>query len=603
MCGIVALVSEGPVADRLVEGLQRLEYRGYDSAGVATLVNGMLERRRAKGKLNELRQVLQLNPLNGSVGIAHTRWATHGQATAANAHPHMTDKVAVVHNGIIENHAELREELRAAGCEFESETDTEIISHLTTQQLQQGKTPLQAVEVVLKRLEGAFALAFIFQNYDNLVIAARQGSPLVIGFGDGEAAVGSDALVLAPWMNKICYLQDGDYATISINATTVYDKDGKMVERPIRQTHLNADATSKGEFRHFMLKEIHEQPQVVQATQSYLLQNQHEIDWSKVDKLSIVACGTSYYAGLVAKYWFEAIARMNVEVDIASEYRYRLPVLDSKDLLFVISQSGETIDTYSAMRMAQDSGCRTAAIVNVPESSIAREADHVFFSHAGPEIGVASTKAFTTQLVVLAYLALDAGRARGTLTDAQFKYYVDQLAQLPEFMHALLEDDTSIQELAKKLSAANYAIYLGRGSNFPIALEGSLKLKEITYIFSQAYPAGELKHGPIALIDENVPVVVVCPYDKWFAKTASNVQEVLARGGMVYCLTDTKGAEEFAKLDNQEQLEIFTMPVSDPFLNPILYAIPVQLLAYHTALLKGTDVDQPRNLAKSVTVE
>ncbi len=607
MCGIIGIVGNNPATPRLLEALKRLEYRGYDSAGIATLVNGGIDRRRAEGKLVNLDARISGEPLSGTTGIGHTRWATHGIPNEQNAHPHATDKVAIVHNGIIENFAELREEVAAAGCDLASETDTEVIAHLVTLQLNKGLSPKDAVFHTLQRLQGAFGLGFIFAGEHDLMIAARQGSPLALGFGDDEMYLGSDALALAPLTNRILYMEDGDWAVLTSNSADVYDAKGNAVDRPIRLTELSGAAIGKGGYEHFMLKEIYEQPQVIGDTlhslvnpaERRIIMPETDVDLAKADKLTLIACGTSYYACMTAKYWFESLARIPVEVDIASEYRYRDTVPPENGVAVFISQSGETIDTLAALRHAKSMGQKILSIVNAPESAIARESDAVLQTLAGPEIGVASTKAFTTQLTVLACLAVATAEARGTITSKEVADIVGALTEVPARAAEVLNHDDSIRELAVSIAEARDVLYLGRGTNYPIALEGALKLKEISYIHAEGYAAGEMKHGPIALIDKDVPIICIAPTDKLFEKTASNIMEVQARGGRVIVFSDAAGAERLRK--NAEA--VIALPSVNAFVSPILYAIPVQLLAYHVAVLKGTDVDQPRNLAKSVTVE
>ncbi|MFO1188115.1 MAG: glutamine--fructose-6-phosphate transaminase (isomerizing) [Alphaproteobacteria bacterium] len=607
MCGIVGIVGKKDVAPLLIEGLTRLEYRGYDSAGIATLLNGHIDRRRAEGKLANLCNVLKRSPLPGRVGIGHTRWATHGVPNERNAHPHATDRVAVVHNGIIENFQELRAELEAAGHRFESQTDTEAVAHLITHYLNQGKSPRDATHAALKRIEGAFALAIIFKGENDLMIGARRGSPLAIGYGDGEMFLGSDALALAPLTEQITYLEDGDWAEISSNSVVIRDAEGRTVIRPVRQTALSGAMIGKGNFRHFMLKEIYEQPTVIGDTLNTFINPatrtihlpEMTVDFAKVPRLTIIACGTSFYSGMVAKYWFETLAKLPVDLDIASEFRYRNALMAEGGVALFISQSGETADTLAALRFARKCGQSIISLVNVPESTIARESDVVIPTVAGPEIGVASTKAFTCQLTVLACLALGAARARRAL-DAEREHSLSQaLIEVPARAAEVLNHDERLRELANQMADAQDVLYIGRGTSYPIALEGALKLKEISYIHAEGFAAGELKHGPIALIDETVPVIVIAPSDDLFEKTASNLQEVIARGGRVIFLSDAAG---IAKLGKVAEAAI-DLPSVDPVVAPILYAIPVQLLAYHTAVAKGTDVDQPRNLAKSVTVE
>lgn len=607
MCGIIGIVGNNPATPRLLEALKRLEYRGYDSAGIATLVNGGIERRRAEGKLINLDKRLQENPLAGTTGIGHTRWATHGVPNEQNAHPHATDRVAVVHNGIIENYQELRKDVAKAGRTLASETDTEVIAHLVTMGLEAGLSPRDAVFETVKRLQGAYALGFIFSGEHNLMAAARQGSPLALGYGENEMYLGSDALALAPLTNRILYMEDGDWAVLTADGAEIFDADGKPVDRPVRQTALSGAAIGKGGYRHFMLKEIYEQPQVIGDTlhslinpaERRIIMPEGDVDLAKADKITLIACGTSYYACMTAKYWFEGLARIPVEVDIASEYRYRNPVPPENGVAIFISQSGETIDTLAALRQARSGGQKILSIVNALESAIARESDAVLQTLAGPEIGVASTKAFTTQLTVLACLAIATAEARGTISDKEVAELVGALTEVPARAAEVLNHDDAIRDLAVSVAEARDVLYLGRGTNYPIALEGALKLKEISYIHAEGYAAGEMKHGPIALIDEAVPIICIAPEDHLFEKTASNIQEVKARGGKVIVFSDTKGA---AYLKDSAEAVIALPPVN-AFVSPILYAIPVQLLAYHVAVIKGTDVDQPRNLAKSVTVE
>ena len=607
MCGIIGILGRAPAAPILLEGLKRLEYRGYDSAGIATLVNGAIDRRRAEGKLANLAKRLEEKPLAGTAGIGHTRWATHGVPNEANAHPHATDKVAIVHNGIIENYKDLRAGLVAKGCNLASDTDTEVIVHLITQEILAGKAPAEATAAVLKRLEGAFALAIIFSGHHDLMIGARRGSPLAVGYGDGEMFLGSDALALAPLTSRIMYLEDGDWAVLTPAGATVYDAEDREVTRAVRLTELSGAAIGKGGYRHFMLKEIYEQPQVIGDTlHSFVNPASRTVtvpnlpfDPKAINRLTLVACGTSYYACLTAKYWFEELARIPVEVDIASEYRYRHPPLGPGGAAIFISQSGETVDTLAALRYAKQAGQSILSIVNVPESAIARESDGVLQTNAGPEIGVASTKAFTTQLTVLACLAIAVARGRGAIDAAAEARLTTALTEVPGRAAEILNHDEAIRDIAHWVAEARDVLYLGRGTAYPIALEGALKLKEISYIHAEGYAAGEMKHGPIALIDEQVPVIVLAPKDPLFEKTASNVQEVMARGGKVIVISDEAGARALA---DGAKAAIALKPV-DPFVAPILYAIPVQLLAYHVAVIKGTDVDQPRNLAKSVTVE
>ncbi len=607
MCGIVGIVGKGAATPLLVDGLKRLEYRGYDSAGVATLVNGHIERRRASGRIAALEDRVNAEPLGGRTGIAHTRWATHGAPVENNAHPHATDKVAIVHNGIIENFAELKAELAAKGRVFASETDSEVIAHLLTVMIDEGMTPEAAFGAALKRLHGAFAVAAIVAGHEDLLLAARRGSPLAIGYGDGEMFVGSDALALAPLTRKISYLDDGDWVVVTGSTVTIHDSQDTIVTRAIKETALSGALIGKGNFQHFMQKEIFEQPAVIgdtlrvyvnPATRAVVLP-ELPVDLKTLNRIQLVACGTSYYAGLVGRYWIERLARLPVDVDIASEFRYRDPILEKGGLSMFVSQSGETIDTLSALRHAKAQGQKIAAIVNVPESSMAREADVVLPTHAGPEIGVASTKAFTTQLSVLASFAFAAAKARGTMSAAALNELAGAIYEIPEKVSAVLAMDDAIRAAAEIVAPARDVLYLGRGTSYPIAMEGALKLKEISYIHAEGYPAGEMKHGPIALIATDVPVIVLAPSDEWFEKTASNIQETKARGGQVILIADAKGIAKAGSLATAT-IEI---PESHPFVTPILYSIPVQLLAYYVAVRKGTDVDKPRNLAKSVTVE
>ena len=594
----------------LVDGLKRLEYRGYDSAGIATLVNGQIERRRAEGKIINLEAVLEGRPLEGAVGIGHTRWATHGVPNEANAHPHATKRVALVHNGIIENFLELRGELSGDENPFETETDTEVVVHLLTRYLDQGMTPEEAVEAALSELHGAFALVMIFSGEEDLMIGARRGSPLAIGYGDGEMYFGSDALALAPLTKRICYMEEGDWAVVRRGGATVFDAAGDTVERAVLETGLSGALIGKGNYRHFMLKEIHEQPTVIgdtlhtvlnPATRSITMPAM-SCDFAIVPRITISACGTAYYAGLVAKYWFEQFARIPVEIDVASEFRYREAPMPEGGVAIFVSQSGETMDTLSALRYAKSQGQYIISVVNVPESSIARESDTVLQTHAGPEIGVASTKAFTTQMTMLACLAIEAARVRGGISAAKEAKLSNALAEVPGRASEVLQNRKRIADLAPLISDARDVLYLGRGLSFPIAMEGALKLKEISYIHAEGYAAGEMKHGPIALIDDSVPVIVIAPgNDPLFEKTAGNVQEVIARGGKVIFLSDRSGIDRMTR--QAQPAATIELPVIEPFVAPILYSIPVQLLAYHVGVLKGTDVDQPRNLAKSVTVE
>ncbi len=607
MCGIVGILGHDDVADRLLDGLKRLEYRGYDSAGIATVVDGAIVRRRASGKLINLQRELAADPLPGHTGIAHTRWATHGGPTTNNAHPHATDEVAVVHNGIIENFKALRDELIGRGRVFTSETDTEVVAHLISEKVEAGAAPEDAVRAVLPRLHGAFALAILFRSHPELLIGARLGSPLVVGHGDGETYLGSDALALAPLTQRIAYLEEGDWVVCTRDGTQVYDRDNASVERPVTISGVTGALIDKGNHRHFMQKEIYEQPIVVaQTLRSYLQRFEGrivlpipEFDLSGIRRVTIVACGTSFYAGMVAKYWFEQFARVPVDLDVASEFRYRAPVMEEGGLALFISQSGETADTLAALRHARAEKQVIAVVVNVPTSTMAREADLLLPTHAGPEIGVASTKAFTCQLAVLAALAANLAKAKGRLSEAEERNIVRQLAEAPAAINGALAYDESIEAIAGTVAGARDVLYLGRGTDYPLALEGALKLKEISYIHAEGYAAGEMKHGPIALIDEHVPVVVIAPTGPLFDKTVSNMQEVQARGGKVLLISDYDGVEAAG----EGCVATITMPKVHPLIAPLVYAVPVQLLAYHVAVAKGTDVDQPRNLAKSVTVE
>ena len=608
MCGIVGILGSGDVADRLLDGLKRLEYRGYDSAGIATVHGAAIERRRASGKLKHLAAELARDPLPGGIGIAHTRWATHGGPTTQNAHPHATDEVAVVHNGIIENFKSLRETLEARGRVFTSETDTEVVAHLVSERIEVGDDPVAAVRAVLPQLRGAFALAILFRAHPDLLIGARLGSPLVVGYGEDELYLGSDALALAPLTQRISYLDEGDWVVLTREGAAVFDAENRPVERAIVNSGVTGELVSKGNHRHFMLKEIYEQPIVVAQTLKSYLQRLDErvtlpipddFDLAAVRRVTIVACGTSFYAGMVAKYWFEQFARVPVDLDVASEFRYRTPVMEDGGLMIVISQSGETADTLAALRHAKAEGQKIAAVVNVPTSTMAREADLLLPTHAGPEIGVASTKAFTCQLAVLAALAANFARAKGRLTPDEEREIVEHLAEAPAALNAALSRDEAIAAMAHTVAGARDVLYLGRGTDYPLALEGALKLKEISYIHAEGYAAGEMKHGPIALIDEAVPVIVIAPSGPLFEKTVSNMQEVQARGGKVVLISDAEGIAAAG----QGCLATIEMPRAHPLIAPLVYAVPVQLLAYHVAVAKGTDVDQPRNLAKSVTVE
>ncbi|MFM1983210.1 MAG: hypothetical protein RJB22_1929 [Pseudomonadota bacterium] len=607
MCGIIGIVGKEDVADRLVEGLRRMEYRGYDSAGVCTIVDGQLIRRRAEGKLGNLVTELGTNPAAGHIGIAHTRWATHGAPTTNNAHPHATDHVALVHNGIIENFKPLRDGLMARGRRFESDTDTEVVAHLVSEEVEAGKSPQDAVMAVLPRLRGAFALAIAFRDHPDMLIGARLGSPLVVGYGEGETYLGSDALALAPLTQKIAYLDEGDWVVITRDGAQIFNKDNQPVTRAVTLSGVSAAATEKGPYRHYMLKEIFEQPTVVaQTLQSYIRAVEQQValpqmdfDLSEIRRITIVACGTSFYAGMVAKYWFEQFARVPVDIDVASEFRYRNPVLEPGGLALFISQSGETADTLAALRHARAEGQKIAVVVNVPTSSMAREADLLLPTHAGPEIGVASTKAFTCQLAVLAALAAHLAVVKGQMSRDDEHDVVRHLIETPAALNAALAHDGDIADIAHHITPARDVLYLGRGPDYPLALEGALKLKEISYIHAEGYASGEMKHGPIALIDELVPVIVLAPSGPLFEKTVSNMQEVRARGGKIILISDAEGLAEAG----EGCLATIEMPKVHPLIAPLVYAVPVQLLAYHVAVAKGTDVDQPRNLAKSVTVE
>ena len=606
MCGIVGIVGKSDVAQRLFDGLKRLEYRGYDSAGICTINDGQLDRRRAEGKLENLARELAAHPLPGTTGIAHTRWATHGAPTVGNAHPHIVGSVALVHNGIIENFRPLRDELLAEGRNFESETDTEVVGHLVAREIERGKSPQEAVANVLQRLTGAFAIAFLFRDHPELIIGARRGAPLTVGYGDGENYLGSDALAVAPWTQRIAYLDEGDWAVVRRDRIEIFDRDNRPAERKIVESGASSAPVEKGNYRHYMQKEIFEQPIVVaQTLQSYVrpfggeVALPNDLDLARFNRVTIVACGTSFYAGLIAKYWIEQFARVPVDIDVASEFRYREPVLEPGGLALFISQSGETADTLAALRHARAEKQRIAVVVNVPTSSMAREADLLLPTHAGPEIGVASTKAFTCQLAVLAALAAVLARAKGHLSREEEKEIVGHLQEAPAALNEALNHDEDIAAMAHLVAPARDVLYLGRGPDYPLALEGALKLKEISYIHAEGYAAGEMKHGPIALIDDKVPVIVLAPSGPLFEKTVSNMQEVRARGGRIILISDAHGIAEAG----EGCIATIEMPKVHPLIAPIIYAVPVQLLAYHVAVLKGTDVDQPRNLAKSVTVE
>ncbi len=607
MCGIVGIIGKTPVAPQIVEALKRLEYRGYDSAGVATLEEGRLDRRRAEGKLRNLETRLSQSPLSGVIGIGHTRWATHGKPNETNAHPHATDRLAVVHNGIIENFRELKTGLEAKGIRFETETDTEVVAQLVTYEIRQGRGPIEAVAVTLPRLRGAFALGFLFSGEEDLLIGARHGAPLAIGYGEGEMYLGSDALALAPFTDEVVYLEDGDWAILTRKGADIRDESGQPVQRIRHKIPAGSFMADKGNYRHFMAKEIHEQAEVVGRTLAHYVNFAGErvelpfelpFDFRDLKRISISACGTAYLAGLISKYWFERLARIPVEIDVASEFRYREAPLEPGGLALFVSQSGETADTLASLRYATAEKQHTLSVVNVPTSTMARESNVIAQTLAGVEVGVASTKAFTCQLTVLLSLAIAAGRARGTLSAEEEKELVNAMIAVPGQMTEAMKREHQIEVLSRDLSKAKDVLYLGRGTSYPLAMEGALKLKEISYIHAEGYAAGELKHGPIALIDEAMPVIVIAPHDAIFEKTVSNMQEVAARGGRIILITDRRGAEQ-ASLDTFATL---VLPDMAPEIAPIVYSIPVQLLAYHTAVVRGTDVDQPRNLAKSVTV-
>lgn len=607
MCGIVGIIGQTPVAPLIVDALKRLEYRGYDSAGVATIENGELARRRAEGKLVNLERRLKAEPLDGNIGIGHTRWATHGVPNETNAHPHFSNGVAIVHNGIIENFADLRAELQGDGYAFTSQTDTEVVAHLIARELAAGTKPIDAAYAALKRLNGAFALAIMFKGDDDLIVGARNGPPLAIGHGEGEMFLGSDAIALAPFTNSVTYLEDGDWAVVRRNEFQIYDMDRTPVERQRRQSVGSSYLVDKGNHRHFMEKEIHEQPEVISHTLAHYLDFTQgtskpldlPFNFADIDRLAVSACGTAYLAGLVGKYWFERHARLPVDIDVASEFRYREMPISKKSAAFFVSQSGETADTLASLRYCRKAGVPIGAIVNVRESTMARESDVVMPTLAGPEIGVASTKAFTCQLSVLAALTIRAASQRGTISADEEKALVRSLSEAPRYAAQVLKLDKQIEKVARELASYKHVLYLGRDTNFPLAMEGALKLKEISYIHAEGYAAGELKHGPIALIDENMPVIVIAPHDRIFEKTVSNMQEVAARGGKIILITDQKGAAQATV----KTMETIVLPDVPEFIAPIIYALPIQMLAYFTAVFMGTDVDQPRNLAKSVTVE
>ncbi|MGA0600038.1 glutamine--fructose-6-phosphate transaminase (isomerizing) [Caulobacter sp. KR2-114] len=604
MCGIIGIVGVEPVADRLIDSLKRLEYRGYDSAGVAAMVDGHVERRRAQGKIRALEAVLAQEPLAGTVGIGHTRWATHGAPAERNAHPHTAGRVTLVHNGIIENYAELREELRAEGRSFQSDTDTEVIAHLLDRTLETIPDPLKALKATLDRLTGAYALGILVQGEKDLVMGARRGSPLVVGHGRGEMFIGSDALAVGPFTNRIVYLDEGDFVAIDHQGARIFDAAGQPVTRPERMVSPAAALVEKGNYRHFMEKEIHDQPEACQHTLSAYIDpvtaaaKAPGVDFAKVDKLQIVACGTASYAGMIARYLFERLADLPCEVEIASEFRYRRPALAPGALALAVSQSGETADTLAALRWCKERGIQTAALVNNHESTMAREADVLFPTHAGPEIGVASTKAFTSQVAALTALAVAAARQRGRIDAAEEARLTTLLMEVPRLIAQSIGAEDEIKAIAADIARARDVLYLGRGAMYPLALEGALKLKEISYIHAEGYAAGELKHGPIALVDEATPIIVIAPSDELFEKTASNMSEVIARGGRIVMITDEAGARHAP-----EGVRVVLAPACDPVIAPLVFAAPIQLLAYYVAVQKGADVDQPRNLAKSVTVE
>jgi glutamine---fructose-6-phosphate transaminase (isomerizing) len=608
MCGIVGIAGTRDVAPIILEALKRLEYRGYDSAGIATLDQGLIERRRSPGKLNKLGAVLETKPLHGHTGIGHTRWATHGAPTETNAHPHATAHVAIVHNGIIENFRELKAELTAKGHKFESETDSEVAAHMVTQLMSEGLAPDEAAKRAVARLTGAYSIAMIFKDHEGLLVGARRGAPLAVGYGETEAYIGSDAFALAPFTNRVTYLEEGDVVVIKGPDVAIFDAEGRPANREIKITSASAALVDKAGHSHFMAKEIHEQPEVVSHTLAHYLDPAGPVvrrqgkglqgTLARASRLTISACGTAYYAGMVGKYWFEKLGRMAVEIDVASELRYRDPVYPENGVALFVSQSGETADTLAALRDAKAKGQKTIAVVNVAESSIAREADIVLPTYAGPEIGVASTKAFTCQLASLASFAIAAGVARGNLSESDEKKLCASLLETPRHMAEFLKQEPAVKQVAEEVAKARDVLYMGRGASYPLALEGALKLKEISYIHAEGYAAGEMKHGPIALIDEAVPIIVIAPHDVHFEKTISNMQEVMARGGKVLLISDQHGIAKAGKV--WASIEV---PQTNAFITPLLYAIPVQLLAYYAAIAKGTDVDQPRNLAKSVTVE
>jgi glucosamine--fructose-6-phosphate aminotransferase (isomerizing) len=606
MCGIIGIVGKAPVTDRLIESLKRLEYRGYDSAGVAVQSGGRVDRRRAQGKIKALEAVLEASPLSSQVGIGHTRWATHGAPSERNAHPHTAGRVTLVHNGIIENFAELKSELQTEGRAFESDTDTEVVAALIDHYLGKGQAPLAAFKMALDRLTGAYALAVLIEGRDNFIMGARKGSPLVVGTGEGEMFLGSDALAVGPFTSKVTYLEEGDYVAIDHDRAEIFDVTGTPVDRPMKVVSASAALVEKGNYRHFMEKEIHDQPEGVQRTVSAYIDPITSrtavpggIDFSAIERIQIVACGTSYIAGMVGKYLIEQLADLPVDVEIASEFRYRSPALRAESLAIAMSQSGETADTLAALRLCKSKGMRTAAVVNAQESTMAREVDVVWPIHCGPEIGVASTKAFTAQVTVLTAIAVAAAAARGRIDTAEEERLVKVMLEAPRLVSEAIGMEEAVRAVAVDIAKARDVLYLGRGTMSALALEGALKLKEISYIHAEGYAAGELKHGPIALVDEHTPIIILAPYDSYYEKSASNMSEVMARGGQVVFITDPEGARHApagAKV-------VMTAPASDPLIAPLIMSAPIQLLAYHVAVLKGADVDQPRNLAKSVTVE
>ncbi len=606
MCGIIGIVGRRSVQERLIDSLKRLEYRGYDSAGVAGVVDGHVQRRRAAGKIKALEDVLAEDPLNATVGIGHTRWATHGAPTTRNAHPQQSGRVTLVHNGIIENYAELRESLKAKGKTFESDTDTEVIAALIDSELSSGKGPVEALKAALDQLHGAYAIGVLIDGEDELVMGARKGSPLVVGYGDGEMFIGSDALAVGPFTNRIAYLDEGDYVAIDHDTARIFDAQGRPANREVRTVSASAALVEKGNYRHFMEKEIHDQPEGVQRTIAAYVDTLTDhaampggIDLAKLDRIQVVACGTSYIAGMLGKYMIEQLADLPVDVEIASEFRYREPALSSGSLAIAMSQSGETADTLAALRYCMAKGMQSAAVVNAQESTMAREVDVVWPIHCGPEIGVASTKAFTAQISVLTALAIAAARARGRIDSAEEQRLVRVLLGAPRLIAESINLETAVKAVAQEISKARDVLFLGRGPMYPLALEGALKLKEISYIHAEGYAAGELKHGPIALVDEQTPIVILAPFDSYFEKSASNMSEVMARGGQVVFITDPEGQKQAPA----GARVVVTAPRCDPLIAPLVMSAPIQLLAYHVAVQKGADVDQPRNLAKSVTVE